>query len=51
MAVGDALGLEKRIPIFVGDFDLVFDGCIVLQFGLLRHADELLNVVPLAAEQ
>ena len=51
VAVGDALGLENRIPIFVGDFDLVFDGCVVFELGLLRHADELLDVVPLAFEQ
>ena len=51
VAVGDALGLENRIPIFVGDFDLVLDGSVVLQLGFLCHADELLDVVPLAAEQ
>ena len=50
-SVGDALALEDGIPIFVGDFNLVLDGSVVLELGLFRHADELLDVVPLAAEQ
>ena len=50
-SVGDALALEDGIPIFVGDFNLVLDGCVVLELCLFSHADELLDVVPLAAEQ
>ena len=51
VAVGDVLDLENRIPIFVGNLDLVLDWGVILQLGLLRHADELLDVVPLGAEQ
>ena len=50
-SVGDALALEDGIPLFVGDFNLVLDGRVVLELGLFRHADELLDVVPHAAEQ
>ena len=51
VAVGDALALEDGIPILVGDFYLVLDGGDILQLRLFRHADELLDVVPLALEQ
>lgn len=50
-AVGDALGAENRLPIFVRDFDLVLDGSRVFELALLGEADELLDVVPLTPEQ
>ena len=49
--VGDALGTENRLPIFGGDFDLVFYGGVVFELRFLCYADELLDVVPLAPEQ
>ena len=50
-AVGDALGTENRLPIFGGDFDLVFYGSVVFELRFLCYADELLDVVPFAPEQ
>lgn len=50
-AVGDALGLENRIPVFLRHFDMVFDGRGVFELRLFGKADKLLDVVPLAAKQ
>ena len=50
-SVGDALGTENRLPIFGGDFDLVFYGGVVFELRFLCYADELLYVVPFAPEQ
>ena len=51
LPVGDALGTEDALPVVVGDLDVVLDGRRVLQFRFLRHADECLDVVPLALEE
>ena len=50
-AVGDTLGLENRIPVFLRHFDMVFDGRGVFELRLFGKADKLLDVVPLAAKQ
>ena len=50
-AVGDALGLEDVIPVFLRHFDMVFDGRGVFELRLFGEADKLLDVVPLAAKE
>ena len=51
LRVGYAFPLEDVLPILGADFDLVFDGCRILQLRFLRHTDELLDIVPFTFEQ
>ena len=51
LRVGYAFPLEDVLPILGADFDLVFDGCRILQFRFLRHTDELLDIIPFSFEQ
>ena len=46
-----ALCLEDIAPKRFGNLNVILDRCRVLQLCLLRHPDELLNVVPLALEE
>lgn len=47
----DAFPFEDVLPIALRDLDVVLDGSGVFEFRFLCHADELLDVIPLAAEQ
>lgn len=50
-AVGDALGLENGIPVFLRYFDVIFEGRGVAELSFFGEADKLLDVEPLAAKE
>lgn len=50
-AVGDALGFEYGIPVFLRHFDVVFERRGVAELRFFGEADKLLDVEPLAAKE
>ncbi len=50
-AVGDALGFEYGIPVFLRHFDMVFEGRGIAELGFFGKSDKLLDVEPLAAKE
>ena len=49
-SIRDSFGPEDTGPLFVGNFNVVFDGRRVLEFGLLGQANKSLDVVPPSPE-
>ena len=46
-----ALTAENRLPILLGNLDLILDRCGVAEFRLLGKSDELFDVIPFPFEK